>query len=106
MQNVMKKMVKCQVTTFSCLTILLKVSSFPHHRSRKLNSQLERAIQEAMAELDQTPSKTTNLGKINAKKTASHLSRGRQTSRNGASNNNNQRKPVKIAPAPTASNIK
>uniref|UniRef100_A0A336M8D2 CSON011040 protein n=1 Tax=Culicoides sonorensis TaxID=179676 RepID=A0A336M8D2_CULSO len=76
-------------------------------KSRKLNSQLERAIQEAMAELDQTPKKSN---KQNNKK-SSHLTspssgRGRHNVRTTLSSNNHQRKPVKIAPAPTTSDIK
>lgn len=59
-----------------------------------------------MAELDQTPSKSTSLSKSNAKKSTSNVTRGRRIGTSSSSSTNNQRKPVKIAPAPTISNIK
>lgn len=99
-----------KVEFFFCIFIflekkfyLIKIISI---RSRKLNSQLERAIQEAMTELDRSTSVTPTT--LNATTTTTTTSTTTTTicnrpikSRNGGQNKNQLRtKPIKIAPAP------
>lgn len=61
------------------------------HRSRKLNSQLECAIQEAMAELDRTVASST---------VPSTSNRNYKARTSKPTSTQPRTKPVKIAPAP------
>lgn len=71
-------------------------------RSRKLNSQLERAIHEAMTELDRITSITpTIMTTTTTTSTTTTICNRPIKSRNGGQNKNQLRtKPIKIAPAP------
>lgn len=75
----------------------MKSHIFPciHNRSRKLNSQLECAIQEAMAELDRAVIASSSTSTVPSTSNRTHKAR---TSK--PTSTQQRTKPVKIAPAP------
>lgn len=79
------------------------------YRSRKLNSHLEKAIQEAMAELDRIPTTTTTPPSpvSQSKKltiATSVTSKGARTRVTRATTSQQRTKPIRIAPAPPNKN--
>lgn len=82
------------------------INLFKKNRSRKLNSQLERAIQEAMAELDRASTSVTTTSTTSIASSTpitSRTNKMRQT-KPTSSTTQPRAKPVRIAPAPPTAN--